>query len=163
MTDEIKTEDIIKNLRQCSSGKGFMNCLDCTLEGSVHSCDDEKSCEDELMRLAADRLGQKEAQIADLKSRMKYMFEHSTVRREECNGREVYIGTYHHFKGNNYLIIGTALHTETNETMVLYKEYLGGQRIFARPLEMLLSEVDREKYPDASQKYRFERKDSRNE
>ncbi len=74
-----------------------------------------------------------------------------------------------HFKrevnneGNSYLykIIGFARHTETGEETVIYRplydaECMRGVDFASRPLEMFLSEVDREKYPDIKQKYRFE-------
>lgn len=54
-----------------------------------------------------------------------------------------------------YVIIGNALHTETSEEAVVYKELSTG-RIFVRPIESFYSEVDRNKYPDAKQHYRFE-------
>lgn len=61
---------------------------------------------------------------------------------------------YRHFKiGKIVNIIGIARHTETEEITVVY-EYEGA--IWNRPLEMFLSEVDRKKYPDAKQQYRFE-------
>ena len=61
---------------------------------------------------------------------------------------------YKHFKlGKIITVIGISRHTETEEVSVVY-EYEG--MIWNRPLEMFMSEVDREKYPDATQKYRFE-------
>ena len=61
---------------------------------------------------------------------------------------------YRHFKlGKIVTIIGISRHTETEEVTVVY-EYEG--MIWNRPLEMFMSEVDSEKYPNAKQKYRFE-------
>ena len=56
-----------------------------------------------------------------------------------------------------YQIVGTAEHTESGETLMVYRPLYGEQKLYARPLAMFLSEVDREKYPTARQRYRFER------
>lgn len=77
--------------------------------------------------------------------------------------RQVQIGgVYRHFKGFIAKVITIAAHTETGEMLVIYVCTGTGNDsghkngIYARPLEMFLSEVDREKYPDVKQKYRFE-------
>ena len=62
-----------------------------------------------------------------------------------------------HFKGNKYEILYIALDSETMEKMVVYRALYGERGVWVRPLAMFLSPVDREKYPDADQKYRFEK------
>ena len=61
---------------------------------------------------------------------------------------------YRHFKiGKVVTVIGISRHTENEEVSVVY-EYEG--TIWNRPLGMFMSKVDRNKYPNSKQKYRFE-------
>ena len=68
-------------------------------------------------------------------------------------------GIYKHFKGDMYIVEDICYYSETKEPMVAYRQLYGEGQLWCRPLEMFLSEVDHEKYPEVKQKYRFELQD----
>ena len=71
--------------------------------------------------------------------------------------QEVHVGkVYKHFKGHQYLVLCIAMQTETNETMVIYQDLHDQDKIYARPYDMFISKVDKEKYPYIQQIYRFQ-------
>ena len=83
------------------------------------------------------------------------------TNREEPKTGEV----WRHFKGKHYKIICIGHHSETKEKMVVYGWCFGTNKGYTlyrrepciRPLDIFMSEVDRVKYPDVKQKYRFEK------
>lgn len=64
---------------------------------------------------------------------------------------------YRHFKGNIYVVTDIAIHSETEEPMVIYKSFDKPDLVWCRPLDMFMSEVDHKKYPEVKQLMRFER------
>ena len=72
---------------------------------------------------------------------------------------EVKVGKkYRHFKGYIMEVLALAKHSETKEDMVVYK-HIDDDQVWVRPYDIFTSKVDREKYPDATQEYRFEEVD----
>lgn len=71
--------------------------------------------------------------------------------------RQIKVGrVYRHFKGKLYLVLDLAHHSETGEQYVVYKALYGDCKTYIRPYLMFTSEVDREKYPNVKQQFRFE-------
>lgn len=62
---------------------------------------------------------------------------------------------YKHFKGDYYIIEDIAIHSETKEKMVLYRSLYEDGKLYVRPYDMFISKVDKVKYPNVEQEYRF--------
>ena len=60
-------------------------------------------------------------------------------------------GIYKHYKGNYYLVVDIAYHSETMEKMVVYRALYDDVSLWVRSYEMFLEEVNKN-----GQKYRFE-------
>ncbi|MCR5283641.1 MAG: DUF1653 domain-containing protein [Lachnospiraceae bacterium] len=70
---------------------------------------------------------------------------------------------YRHFKGNLYQILTLAEHSEDGRTMVVYQALYGAYKVYVRSLDMFMSLTDTEKYPDVTQRYRFEKIETKTE
>ncbi len=66
---------------------------------------------------------------------------------------------YRHFKGDYYLLVDVAKHSETGEDYVVYRKLYDEGGLWIRPMDMFLEEVDHDKYPEVEQKYRFQLQD----
>ena len=71
--------------------------------------------------------------------------------------REMVGNRYQHFKGNIYEVDHIGVDTRDLALVVVYHEQYHPFLIWCRPLEEFLSPVDHEKYPEAGQKFRFEK------
>lgn len=65
-------------------------------------------------------------------------------------------GIYKHFKGHIYKVLYIAKDSETLEDLVIYQDTTDPNKIWARKKDMFLSKVDKEKYPEVTQEYRFQ-------
>lgn len=85
------------------------------------------------------------------------MARSSTIQVDIAALRKQMVGKrYRHFKGNFYIVDGLALHSETEEPYVVYHREGYNGELWIRPLNMFLSPVDKAKYPDVQQEFRFE-------
>lgn len=85
---------------------------------------------------------------------MDIRFENQKLAKEM---REKLVGKrYKHFKGNIYKVINVGVDSETAQCQVIYVSESDESYVWVRPLEMFLSDVDRLKYPNVTQKLRFE-------
>ena len=66
---------------------------------------------------------------------------------------------YRHFKGDYYLLVDIAKHSETGEDYVVYRKLYDDGSLWVRPLDMFMEEVDHDKYLEVEQKYRFQLQD----
>jgi len=80
-----------------------------------------------------------------------YSQKTATEYKDQMVGKQ-----YRHFKGNMYIVTDIAVHSETAELLVIYQSCSDPSLVWVRPLDMFLSEVDKDKYPDVKQKMRFE-------
>ena len=80
------------------------------------------------------------------------------AQKEAQGWASVMVGNvYRHFKGGLYVVQGVAVHSETAALLVIYTSKDEPQKMWARPLEMFVSPVDKKKYPRAKQKKRFDK------
>lgn len=56
--------------------------------------------------------------------------------------KQLHVGKYQHYKGNFYQVQGIAIHSETEEEMVLYRPLYGAGLLWVRPLQMFLENVE---------------------
>ena len=86
--------------------------------------------------------------------------QYTRTRTEPAQSHPILRGRiYRHFKGDRYLVEDFATDSESGLPVVIYRKLYDDGSLWVRPLEMFAGEVDRAKYPDARQRYRFELED----
>jgi hypothetical protein len=50
-------------------------------------------------------------------------------------------GRYRHYKGQDYVVLGVARHSETEEELVVYRQDYGDRSLWVRPKGMFLEQV----------------------
>ena len=83
--------------------------------------------------------------------------ENNNIANYKCIQASIQVGrVYRHFKGKLYLVLAIAKHSETGDPFVVYKALYDDCQVYIRPFMMFASEVDREKYPNVKQEFRFQ-------
>ena len=88
---------------------------------------------------------------------MKYQNKERSIEFTTLLDEGENASVFHHFKNKDYRIITIAKHSETLEELVVYHEIGNMSHCCARPIDMFFSKVDKEKYPEVTQEYRFEK------
>jgi hypothetical protein len=65
-----------------------------------------------------------------------------TIRHEGASMNQINPGRYRHYKGNEYTVLGVALHSETKEELVVYRQEYGDHGLWVRPKQMFLETVN---------------------
>ena len=65
-------------------------------------------------------------------------------------------GIYRHIKGNYYIVENLATSCEDESILVIYRALYGENKLWVRSLKEFTSKVDKEKYPESKQTYKFE-------
>jgi hypothetical protein len=83
---------------------------------------------------------------AALKLKEWFMTGDSETSPAEVLPDKIKPGIYEHFKGNSYMVLGVALHSESNEALVIYRALYGDYLLSARPLGMFTETIARGEY-----------------
>lgn len=65
-------------------------------------------------------------------------------------------GIYRHFKGDYYLVEDIAINNIDDSEYVIYRALYGKNNLYTQPLKSFFESIDKQKYPNCKQTYRFE-------